>query len=109
MLQIYWLSIGLFSGVMTLAWLFPSLFGAENPEFSRVTMTALLSFTGWGVMALYAPDVTTLQQGAEVSAAVSSEVQLFVTGLSLVSLLTLILYQVGVYPPEANEIPQAER
>lgn len=109
MYQIYWLGLGIFATIMTLAWLFPALFGAPDPEFGRVTLTSLVSFLAWGVMALYAPTVETIQGGSVIDAAVSIEVQLFVAALSVVSLLTLVLYQLGVYPPEANEIPQPDQ
>lgn len=109
MLQIYWLGLGVFATIFTLAWLFPALFGAPDPEFARVTLTSLVSFFAWGVMALYAQTVETIQGGSVVDAPVTTEVQLFVAALSVVSLLTLVLYQLGVYPPEANEVPQPDQ
>jgi len=55
---------------------------------------------GWVVIALQAKNITVYQTGASGSVIVESEAfQFFAAGMALLSLATIVLYVLGVYPP----------
>jgi hypothetical protein len=95
MLQSTWLAFGGFSMLMTLGWLY-------RPT-ERTTFTALFSGAGWALLAITATDLQRLTEtGERVSASVGIAPQLFLVGLSLLSLLAAFLYRWGLYPPEQS-------
>jgi hypothetical protein len=95
MYQTYYLALGLFAGVITLAWLFIE---------ERVTVTAFLSMVSWALLAVLGGSVDVmLDNGAVEPAPVPDTVRWLLFGLALLSFIALALYQLGVYPPDTGE------
>jgi len=110
MLLIHFYGIAVFAGALTAAWLF-------RPT-ERTAVTSFGAFVGWGLTALTGGDVerfdpsieavetvnnTTLavaEAGTTVPAPVATEVRYFAALWALLSALALILYVLGIYPPE---------
>ena len=110
MLLIHYYAVALFAGALTAAWLF-------KPT-ERTAVTTFGAFVAWGLTALTGNDVerfdhsvetvetvnnTTLavaQAGTTVPAPVPAEMRYFATLWALLSGLALILFVLGVYPPE---------
>lgn len=94
MLQTYWLALALFATLMTLLY---SVFAPRE----RVYLTSGIAAFAWAICAITAPAVTALNDaGDPVAAAVPFELQLFTAGLAAYSLLVLVLFFWGLYPPE---------
>jgi len=69
----------------------------------RVYFTASSASAAWGILAITAPAVTALTDSGEiVPMGAPIELQLFITGLALFSLLVLVLFYLGLYPPEST-------
>lgn len=99
MMLAFWLAIGVFATLCTAS------FAVIAPS-TRIYLTAGAGAVGWGILAISAPGVTTIaDDGSTVSYAAGLEVQLFLTGLAVFSLLVLILYYLGLYPPEVATDP----
>lgn len=95
----FWLALAAFATLCTAS------FAILAPT-TRIYLTAGAGAAGWGITAITAPGVTTIaDDGTEVSYAAGLEVQLFLTGLAAFSLLVLILYYLGLYPPEVATDP----
>lgn len=95
MYQSNWFIIVGIATIMTLAWMFVD---------ARTPMTAGLSFISWGLAALQSGNLTKmLDDGTTADVSAIPQFRYFLLAMALLSLLTLILYQVGVYPPEGTE------
>ena len=101
---VYWLALAVFASGATYS------YAIHTPQ-SRVYLTAGTASVAWGILAITAPAVTTLTDaGDEVAMGAPAELQLFVTGLAVFSLLVLVLYYLGLYPPEsASNDPTDDR
>jgi hypothetical protein len=113
MLLTHYYAVAVLAGACTAAWLF-------RPE-DRTAVTSLTAFLGWTLTALLGGDVerfdhsaatvetvnnTTLAvegAGTLVAAPVPTEARLFALLWALLSALALILYVLGVYPPESEQ------
>jgi hypothetical protein len=96
---VHWLALGVFAAGCTYAY-------AIGAPGQRTYLTAGAATTGWGIMAIVAPSVTTLaQDGTEIGVAAPAELRLFLTGLAAFSSLVFVLYWFGLYPPEATADP----
>lgn len=90
----HWFAVAAFSMIFTLGWLFVE---------KRVTTTAMLAAAGWSFCAFTAQSLTRITQtGAEVSVPAGS-LAYFCIALALVSLLALVLYRFGLYPPTDDQ------
>lgn len=95
MYQTYYLALGLFAGVLTLAWLFIE---------ARVTVTSFLAMVSWALLAVLGGSVEKLlDDGTTAAAPVPDTVRWLLFGLALLSFIALALYQLGVYPPDTGE------
>jgi len=99
--------------LLTIAWLF-------RPD-ARTAITTLGAFLAWGLTALLGGDTETFadsgatvetvnnttvavpQGEALVAAPVPDEIRLFAALWAVLSGLTLLLYTLGVYPPQTTE------
>lgn len=94
MIESHWFALGGFSMLMTLGWLFVE---------ERVTTTAALAAGGWAYMALTADSlVRYTDTGTEIAVSAGS-LAYFCTALALLSLLALLLYRFGLYPPQEDD------
>lgn len=92
----FWLALAVFASGATYA------YAIGSPQ-SRVYLTAGSASAAWGILAITAPAAFTLTEtGESVSVGAPLELQLFVTGMAVFSLLILVLYYLGLYPPESN-------
>jgi hypothetical protein len=104
MLLSVWYALGVFGTIMLLCWLFI--------DDKRVVATGTLSTATWGMMAITAGTVqkTTLD-GTKIATDLGA-LQYFTMGLSLLSLLAVLMYWADHYPPatdrpeEVNEYGQ---
>jgi hypothetical protein len=112
MLVIHFYALATLAGACTAAWLFA-------PE-QRTAVTSLTAFLGWTLTALLGGDVERFDHSAEtvetvnnttlavegagtlVAAPVPTEARLFALLWALLSALALILYVLGVYPPDSE-------
>jgi len=110
MLLIHYYAIAVFAGALTAAWLFLPT--------ERTAVTSFGALVAWGLVALTGGDVerfdasietvqtvnnTTLavaEAGTTVPAPVPAEVRYFATLWALLSALALVLFVLGVYPPD---------
>jgi hypothetical protein len=96
MLQAYYFGLALLAGALTAAWLF---------RRERITVTAFLAAVSWVILAVYGGEVERASGccGSTSAAAVGIEIRALLFGLGLLSVLVLILHQVGVYPPVTDQ------
>ncbi|QKG91688.1 hypothetical protein HPS36_02065 [Halorubrum salinarum] len=92
----FWLALALFASGATYSY-------AIGAPKRRVYLTTASASAAWGILAITAPAVFTLTEtGETVPVGAPLELQLFVTGMAVFSLLVLVLYYLGLYPPESN-------
>ena len=92
--QIYVLAAGFVALVFTLAWLY---------VHERVTVSGTVAFLLWGYLALQGGDATVVDDtGAQQAVPVPDELRLILAALSVLSLLAVVLWTLGVYPPETE-------
>lgn len=103
MLQIYWFALAAFATLCTWTWL------VVEPE-EKVYFTAGLGAAAWTFLALTARGVErSLEAGGMEPADAGVIVQLFIGILALLSLLVIVLYRAGLYPPPDDEAPDDGR
>jgi hypothetical protein len=114
MLLTHYYAVAVAAVLLTAAWLF-------KPE-DRTAITTLGAFLAWGLVALLGGDTQTysdagaqLQQAEDgsyhavaigeqlVAAPVPDEFRFFATLWALLSVLALMLYVAGVYPPDSEQ------
>lgn len=95
MLVNLWLSLGAFATLMTLTYAF------ILPD-ERVYFSAGLAAVAWGVMSMSAQNLTRLTDQGKTEGVETPSLQFFTFVLALLSLLVLILYRFGEYPPETE-------
>jgi hypothetical protein len=113
MLLTHYYAVAIAAVLLTGAWLF-------TPH-ERTAITTLGAFLAWGLAALLGGSTETYARAAAVvkdtgnttvavpqgdalvAAPVPDEIRLFATMWALLSLLALMLYAWGVYPPEDDE------
>lgn len=99
MLFAAWLAVAALATLMTFTYL------VLVPE-RRVTMTSGTATVAWAIVALNARDLTVVtDSGTEVAVDLVS-VQFLAAFLAAISAVTLGLYTLGEYPPEATK-PEA--
>ena len=92
--QVTWLALGAFGTIMLLCWLFI--------DDKRVVATGALSTATWAIMAITAGTVTkTTLDGTQVQTELGA-LQYFCMGLSLLSLLAVLMYWADHYPPATD-------
>lgn len=93
-----WYALGAFATLMTLFWL------VLQPQ-QRVYFTAGFSGLAWLTMAFVAPGVQRMtESGQTVDFEIGLVVQFFVGILGIMSLLVVVLYRLGQYPPPEDAI-----
>lgn len=85
-----WLSVGVFSMLMTGGWLFAS---------RRTTVTTLLAGVGWSWLTVTGGSVERITESGSRVALEMVSLQYLTTALALLSFLALVLHQFGHYPP----------
>jgi len=93
--ETHWLAVGVFSMITTLGWLY-------RPT-ERLTVTALLSTFGWAWMALTADSLVRYTQTGEVVPLSAGSLAYVAAFLAVLSMLALILYRFGHYPPTEDD------
>jgi len=93
-----WLALGAFATLLTTYWL------VIQPR-ERVYFTAGMSGLAWLTMAYTAPSVQKMTETGQAAAyEIGLTVQFFVGLLGILSLLVVILYRLGEYPPPEDAI-----
>lgn len=85
-----WLSVGVFSMLMTGGWLYAS---------RRLTVTTLLAGVGWAWLTVTGGSVERITQDGTRVALEMVSLQYLTTTLALLSFLALLMHQFGHYPP----------
>lgn len=94
MLELHWFALTAFAFFMSVAWLFIE---------RRITTTSALAGATWALAAVSGGDLTRItQDGTEVAVEVGV-LQYICTLMALLSLLVLILYRFGEYPPGPDD------
>jgi len=93
--ELHWLAVGVFSLVMTMGWLY-------RPT-ERMTVAALLSTAGWSWMALTAQTLVRYTETGEPIDVAAGSLAYFPAFLALLSILALVLYRFGHYPPREDD------
>jgi hypothetical protein len=91
--QTYWLGMAVLATLLTFAWLFVE---------RRVIMTGLFAGFIWVFLALTGDDVYRITETGEQVAAPVGVIQYFTLAMGILSLLAVILYWSGHYPPEED-------
>lgn len=95
MWAVYWLALAAFATGATYSY-------AIGAPRSRVYLTSGSASAAWAILAITAPATFTVtDSGGTVPIGAPLELQLFVTGLAVFSLLILVLFYSGYYPPES--------
>ncbi|CAI49739.1 uncharacterized protein NP_7020A (plasmid) [Natronomonas pharaonis DSM 2160] len=101
MYQRYYFALAVGATLLTAAWLF-------RPD-ERTTITSFGAFVSWSLTALVGGEVERVtSDGSVVAAPVPAEVRWLTFLFALLSLLALILYTVGVYPPNTDDEPLSD-
>lgn len=97
MWAVYWLALAAFATGATYSY-------AIGAPRSRVYLSSGSASAAWTILAITAPATFTLtESGESVSVGAPLELQLFVTGMAVFSLLILVLFYGGYYPPESDK------
>lgn len=93
MQQLYAFGAGVIALLFTVAYLY-------FPE-RRVPVSGTIAFLLWGMLALQGGDIRRLEQsGTKYAAPIPDELRFVLAALAIISLLAVVLYTLGVYPPE---------
>jgi|GEM_PF-7123250 len=95
MLLTHYYAVALAAVLLTGAWMF-------SPR-ERTAISTLGAFLAWSLTALLGADTETATGGELIAAPVPDELRLFATLWALLSLLALVLYVWGVYPPARDQ------
>jgi len=93
--ELHWLAVGVFATILTLGWIY-------RPD-ERLTTTAMLSTGAWAWMALTAQSLTRYTETGETIDVAAGSLAYFPAFLAVLSMLALILYRFGHYPPREDD------
>jgi len=99
MLQSYWFLVVGLGAAATYFWAF-------KPE-TRVPLSTSLASTAWALASLSGGSLVKRTQCCETAVAVAFEIRLVLAAMAILSLLALLLYLAGSYPPEQAQVPDA--
>lgn len=101
MLKTYYLGVAIFAAACTYLWAFRD---------DRITLTGTLATASWALLALTGSEVVTQTSCCQVTTAVPPAVRYLQAGLALLSFIAVVLYHLGVFPPEEERrnIPDQE-
>ena len=95
MFQAQYLALFAFAAACTFAWLYLE---------RRVLISGMTAAAGWLTLALVGADVETVSSGEVVTAAVPDPLRWLFAVLGVLSVLAVILYTAGAYPPRDHEL-----